>query len=257
MGIKEKEYKMIDRFFEMDLDRSELEAFEQKYDSDEDFREAVDQYETAHLTSQEAFIPGYGRFLDQKKEGFAQHLKKPTEERTPTKGIPPRGIGIGILIFLVLGTLAYWWYTEGGHQDKSMKDPVAFAENMAVNSINMDGLDLSSVRSAMDVPGNAILTQFEQKKYEEVILATQDAQTPELNLLRGLAFVQLGQKKEAIKVFEPLSQKQSNLKDAALWWLVYLNLDAGKDKEVDKYLNAIIEEDFPSTEEALELLKRD
>ena len=245
----EEQYQLIKRFFDYDLTESELVEFRTKYETDNDFRKLIQDYEIADEIAKKL----YGS--DKEIQNF-KHLKtfpQSTKEKTSSN---KRKINFKFLLvaasFLVLILGAYFLLKPNYINNK---EAAFLSQNIAELSLTLDNTVRSSEQHL-----SQLHQAYTNKEWEEIlsILASTEkvSQQSDLLLYKGIAFSKLERWDEAIAVFKSIILLNSNHTDVAHWWLASIYFDQSDLKNAKHILHQIIKEDYPSKNKANTLLKK-
>lgn len=244
----EKDFNLIERFFQMDLDERELSDFKKRMDEDAAFNTKVEKYQLANKTAHELYLPGYQNILEKQKQEFKDsHAAKVKKMPTSRKWL---SIAAAVSMLLIAG------YFLVNTKSNSLEDLQRTALRMADNTINVDALGESGTRSNTPLEINSVLEAYKKEEFEKVIVLSEKyLQQADILLLRALALHKSGKSDEAIEHMKALISLPSGQKDAALWWLTSIHLEQGKTLEAKQFLQQIIDGKYPSASEARSILK--
>ncbi len=259
MNMNNQNFSLIERFFEGELDHQELSAFESKLKQDASFSKSVELYEYALQTSIKLYQP---EEKDHKvvRQRWQQLRDKQKSEQAPRFSL--RYISGIAAIFMILAIAGWLLLKTGGSINQ--QDRIVMVEDLAKSTINLDAVKSQLRTSNGENEINAAkiyVNAFEQKEYQKVIALTKDFAAIDDNhnnaiLLRALAFKNLAQFDKALPLFKEIIQNKKGQIDVALWNIVAisLNQDTKDLAQAKQALQQIIDEQYPSAQEAKKVL---
>lgn len=244
----EKDFELIERFFQLDLDEQELVDFKQRLEKDQVFHSNVEKYQLANKTAHELFLPGYHDFLEQQKKALKK-IESPTNVTKRASAKWWLRIAATVTILVVA---AYFLLMPNKN---SLKELQSTTRSIAESSINVDALSDIGSRSTASTVIDPIVEAYQKQEFDKVVeLSKSYVEQSDILLLRGLSFYKSGNSVEATQNLESLISLPSGQKDAALWWLASIYLDQGKTLEAKNYLQRIIDANYPSASKAHSIL---
>jgi len=259
--INEKDYQLIQGFFDRTLNETQLFNFKTRLAEDEDFAHEVELYEYAEakvidlyqpnkLVEDNDFRERLERLKTQASVEAIEQSKKKRFFLSPENRKKLLGIAATITFLMFVG-IQYF--------APPPVDMIALANSKALE-VNTDKFYASNrgVHTPEKLQASkSMVTAFQTGKYKEVIALSQDVSIEKvaaLELITGIAYRKLGETEKAETYFNGIKDIQ---RDIALWNLVALYLEA-KPQEANKaryYLKEIIEADYNSKKAAIKILE--
>ncbi len=253
---QEKDYQLISRFFDFDLSEKEMETFENRLDTDTDFRQRFQVYKEMDLHIDST--------LDQSKElqAIKKNLKLNIDDREPKiikheRGITRRqlfSIAAAILLFVVSLIALRLFLQE--------KDASILAQEYwdATEKLTFGNLRSTANPTPSEIRIINASEAFNQQNYTRVISSlanfpSTDIQFPKAALLQGEAYMALNNPEASIAKFQVIIEHTSGeYKSSALWYQALAYLAAGNKAAGKANLEVIIDNNYPTATKANELL---
>jgi len=260
-----QEYSVIERFFEGELNETELEAFEKKLYNNQDFAKSVELYEYAYQTSVKLYVPETNDHAATKQRWQTLHDHYQTDAKTVS--LFPFQKLWKVAAVVLFTSVAAWFVLKNQPTTMNQGDARVLAQEMAQSTVNLDAAK-SQLRSTntneIANKDEEIVDAYEQNKYEQVVTLTNDKNTnldavenQHVILLRALALKKLGKNDKALQLFESMVVAKNGQIDVALWNIVAICLSkqTANTAKAKTALERIIEEKFPTKDEAQQILK--
>lgn len=237
---------LIEKYFNLELNDTELEELQELLKKNEGFAKTFEAYESARNISDEQFESEEDR---QRKEEWRNALddNKRQEKKNRFLWLRWAAAAIALLVFLV-------WFSENRKAQNY--------EQLAEESWNLD-LGLSAYAGLRDesLDSNKLTLQkiaalYDNGEFHKALelIKTTDVLTSkgDLIFLRALTEKKLGNTASAIQYLEGLIEQ----KPLANWYLALIYLEDGQKAEAMAYLEVLANADTPYAQAADNLLKK-
>ncbi len=219
-NMDDKDMDIIRRYFDYDLNESELETFQHRLENDASFSKEVDDYETAYNTVDEWI-------LSNRKDISSGQQQRSNDK--PTTSNPMKWMLL-LLGIIAISSVAYFMFQgQGNTSDKEL----IFAEVQRYTDMMSDDL--------LRGDGATHVTDEEARLQEIIKAYNPDESNATLKALN-----------------EFISNSQNpNFKEIASWWIINIHLEKGKMTEAKDILKAISDSpEFNSSKKAKDFLKK-
>ena len=243
--MSEIDYNLIERFFERELTAEELSQFNQRLEKDTSFESQVTKYEFALQTSTDIYMPEAKIQKQQLRKRWKQQQEKLKSNTKQHLGKRLLAIAASILMLIA----ASWYFFSTPSQ--SIGTSILLARQTQV----MENFDIAERGNAQSLE---VLQAYENGHYDKVISMTTQIGSFNVDeqLLRGRAFIKLGNFKKGILSFEKVISQQHIKQDEALWNLALIYFQLGKFEKSKSYLQQIITDNFKTKEKAKVILEQ-
>lgn len=247
--IPNKEIKLIERFFEYDLNDVELKAFKEALKSDASFRKKVEEYESALDRVTDIYYPKVSDRKEQLKKEWMNDIKNTQKEAT-IKPLYRKILWAAMAASILFGL----FFLFQGIQKTS---PDQLADNY---------WNATYESSTNNVRGN---TPEEEKTFSDAILACENKDfekvkqyldnIPDKNAeqlyFKATYEYQSEQYTAATQSFQNVIDNHMELRDKAYWFQALAFLKIGDLVKAKNNLTIIIKQKYPKHKEAAQLLE--
>lgn len=237
----ERDYTLIQRFFDFDLSPKELEDFDQKVSTDATFAKRVHIYRQSEQFIEQQFPP-------------LKEVQQPQQRNRSTR----TALAIGILL-LIGGLIALFFLLQpspGEVADKAWYATEKLLFDDTLRSIQDDSTTDNTISTLLSEASDAL----NAGDYEEALSILTPIPTPAagiVHVLRGQAQYELGAYPDAINNFNlALDSPNTADKDIVTWLLALTYLKTENVEAAKTLLEQIVAADLPKAEAAQEILQQ-
>lgn len=263
---EEKDYQLIQRFFDFELDDKELEAVTQRLETDDTFRKRMRHYETVETYVDEKFNVKE-RAVQPSETSKIVPLNAKATTRTNNRQGKGRSSATGIrnlmrlaavLVILIISVFVARFVLNQSDPAYLSQRYWNETDKVVFNGTRMSNAETSDMEALL-IRASAF---FLAKDYQATLNALDSVTAANVlfdraALLRGEAYFALEAYDTAIENFQlVLADEQSSFEDVALWFQALAYIKQGELGAAEQNLELLIEEKYPQAEKASELLEK-
>jgi len=242
-----EEITLIEKYFDFELSEEELKHFDNLYQQ-EDFRQKVKNFEAAKNYIDKKYW-ATGKQLIQEKRN---ELEKTKIKKSNKKVFPLFRFGIAAGVLILLGVI--FWNIFTPDPGSTLASITQSSYELADGTTNLDPLELT-IRSGSASSKNELWQAYQTKDWPAILQMTDSAPTNASTLLiRGIAHYQQADYNAALLAFENSLSLNEGTEDNLLWWLSSTHLQLNQKQEAQTILEQIIAKNYPTAEQAKNLL---
>lgn len=222
--MNEEVYTSFESYFNNEMPQAEKELFEQRLNSDNQFRESFNLYKETTAMLENKFDSKTIDFKENLKSISKSHFSEKEEEKSRVINFKPFYYAVAASVVLAFGT---WFMMQG--------NPEYGDFNQHENAYFME-------RSVGDVNLSEAQKAFNEKDYKKTVSAFEKVQNltnPELQYFYAIALIETNNYTKAEILLNNIKSGTSVYKDKAIWYLALSNLKQNKFDECKTYLNQI------------------
>ncbi|MEM8523352.1 MAG: hypothetical protein AAGG68_01855 [Bacteroidota bacterium] len=245
----EKDYQLIQRFFEFELNEEERTAVEERMATDKDFLQRMQIYRQMEM---QVDSMGKSEQIVAKEVVMQPKIAKKSRWTTLQAAAAMLAIAIGLLFVFQLFNTKQPDVLAQQYWDSSEKVLFSNLRDAQVNQ-EVDQHQLALIDASVSFEAERYAVAFERLG----AVLPDNVNYLKALLLKGQILFEQARYEEAIVHFQLIIEAQQyDVKDAAYWFQALSYLKLSKTEESKKNLNYIIEQKYPMTERAKELLEK-
>lgn len=239
--MNEEVYISFESYLNNEMPQAEKELFEQRLNSDNQFRESFNLYKETTAMLENKFDSKTIDFKENLKSISKTHFSENKEDKSRVINFKPFYYAIAASVVLAFGT---WFMMQGNPEygDFNQHENAYFTERGSI---------IKNLRLAQNA--------FNEKNYKVAIenfeIVLKDYDKPEVRFFYGISLLEENRYSEAETNFTNIQEGTSVYKDKATWYLALSKLKQNQFEECKNYIKQI-PEDAEDYEKAQKLLSK-
>ncbi|WP_298140056.1 tetratricopeptide repeat protein [Flavobacterium sp.] len=239
--MNEEVYISFESYLNNEMSQAEKELFEQRLNSDNQFRESFNLYKETTAMLENKFDSKTIDFKENLKSISKTHFSENKEDKSRVINFKPFYYAIAASVVLAFGT---WFMMQGNPEygDFNQHENAYFTERGSI---------IKNLRLAQNA--------FNEKNYKVAIenfqIVLKDYDKPEVRFFYGISLLEENRYSEAKTNFTTIQNGTSVYKDKATWYLALSKLKQNQFDECKDYIKQI-PEDAEDYEKAQKLLNK-
>jgi tetratricopeptide (TPR) repeat protein len=239
--MNEEVYISFESYLNNEMSQTEKEQFEQKLNSDNQFRESFNLYKETTAMLENKFDSKTIDFKENLKSISKSHFSESKEDKSRVINFKPFYYAVAASVVLAFGT---WFMMQGNPEygDFNQHENAYFTERGSI---------IKNLRLAQNA--------FNEKNYKAAIenfeIVLKDYDKPEVRFFYGISLLEENRYSEAETNFITIQNGTSVYKDKATWYLALSKLKQNQFDECKDYIKQI-PEDAEDYEKAQKLLNK-
>jgi tetratricopeptide (TPR) repeat protein len=239
--MNEEVYISFESYLNNEMPQAEKELFEQRLNSDNQFRESFNLYKETTAMLENKFDSKTIDFKENLKSISKTHFSKKEEDKSRVINFKPFYYAIAASVVLAFGT---WFMMQGNPEygDFNQHENAYFTERGSI---------IKNLRLAQNA--------YNEKNYKVAIenfeIVLKDYDKPEVRFFYGISLLEENRYSEAETNFTNIQEGTSIYKDKATWYLALSKLKQNQFEECKNYIKQI-PEDAEDYEKAQKLLSK-
>ena len=240
--MNEEVYISFESYLNNEMPQAEKELFEQRLNSDNQFRESFNLYKETTAMLENKFDSKTIDFKENLKSISKTHFSEKEEDKSKVINFKPFYYAIAASVVLAFGT---WFMMQGNPEygDFNQHENAYFTERGSI---------IKNLRLAQNA--------FNEKNYKVAIenfeIVLKDYDKPEVRFFYGISLLEENRYAEAETNFVSIQNGTSIYKDKATWYLALSKLKQNQFEECKNYIKQIPEdaEDYAKAQKLLSKL---
>ena len=240
--MNEEVYISFESYLNDEMTQTEKELFEQKLNSDNQFRESFNLYKETTAMLENKFDSKTIDFKENLKSISKSHFSESKEDKSRVINFKPFYYAIAASVVLAFGT---WFMMQGNPEygDFNQHENAYFTERGSI---------IKNLRLAQNA--------FNEKNYKVAIenfeIVLKDYDKPEVRFFYGISLLEENRYAEAETNFTTIQKGTSVYNDKATWYLALSKLKQNQFEECKNYIKQIPEdaEDYAKAQKLLNKL---
>lgn len=239
--MNEEVYISFESYLNNEMPQAEKELFEQRLNSDNQFRESFNLYKETTAMLENKFDSKTIDFKENLKSISKTHFSEKEEDKSRVINFKPFYYAIAASVVLAFGT---WFMMQGNPEygDFNQHENAYFTERGSI---------IKNLRLAQNA--------YNEKNYKVAIenfeIVLKDYDKPEVRFFYGISLLEENRYSEAETNFTNIQEGTSIYKDKATWYLALSKLKQNQFEECKNYIKQI-PEDAEDYEKAQKLLSK-